>query len=164
MILCLINPSLNCRQDLKVVITSILMTNCNTFTSIVDELVLVRMVRLIGYYPTAIYFSFIQKLMGYSKVFLCEGLAAFNRISKNKEYLEIFPLLHLVFAEIIDYIEVNDSIFENLINENYEKVLKPNLTLYSAVLKKICDTFCSSKSLKNDGILALNWIEKMLTL
>lgn len=102
--------------------------------------------------------------MGYSKVFLCEGLAAFNRISKNKEYLEIFPLLHLVFAEIIDYIEVNDSIFENLINENYEKVLKPNLTLYSAVLKKICDTFCSSKSLKNDGILALNWIEKMLTL
>lgn len=97
MVLATIADCMKNREDLKVVISSVIITNFNIFCKITDELVLLRLIRLIGYYPSALYFSFIEQCMGYSRVFTLEGLSCFERVSRNKKYLTIFPMIHLAY-------------------------------------------------------------------
>lgn len=59
MILTVLCPALENRSDAKAVIISIFMTNFNTIFQIKDELVLVRLIRLIGYFPNSLYFKYI---------------------------------------------------------------------------------------------------------
>lgn len=97
MVLSVLSARLKGRDDLKAIIISIFMSRVNTIQKITDELVLLRLIRFIGYYPNAMYFSFIEQCMGYSRVFTLEGLNCFERISRNKEYFTIFPNIHIVY-------------------------------------------------------------------
>lgn len=78
------------------------MTNFQALFKVTNELVLIRFIRLIGYYPNAVYFNFINKCMFVSKANMLEGMTCFDRISRNKQYLETFPLMHMVFLGIVD--------------------------------------------------------------
>lgn len=104
MVLTVISSTMDPRPDTKAIINSVLMTNFNTIYQITDELVLNRLIRLIGYYPNALYFNFIHKLMLQSRANLLEGLHCFDRISRNKVYLEVFPLMHMVFLGIAEHL------------------------------------------------------------
>lgn len=79
------------------VIYSLLAVHSKFFSEIKDELVLCRLIRLIGYYPFASFFYFIQEKMSLNKACQIEGIMTFERIIKNQEYLKTFPLMYSVF-------------------------------------------------------------------
>ena len=49
--------------------------------------------------------------------------------------------MHLVFEEIVDFTDITDSIFEQLVLNNFEKSVKKNSNLYNKILLKINQTF-----------------------
>lgn len=126
MVLTVISPLVFKREDLKHIIISLIITNFNVIIEVEEDLVRARLIRLVGYYTSSIYFAFIQKLMPYSKVYFLEGMCTFEKILKNKTYLEMFPIMHLVYLGFVDLVSVTDTIFERLILENYEKIMKKN--------------------------------------
>ncbi len=69
MVLTVISPLVFKREDLKQIIISLIITNFNVISEVEDDLVRARLIRLVGYYTSSIYFAFIQKLMPYSKVY-----------------------------------------------------------------------------------------------
>lgn len=62
---------------------------------------------------------------------------SFERISKNRAFIQIFPHMGIVFEEILEYVDVSDSIFEQIIMNNYENALKKNDSLYFKVILKL---------------------------
>ena len=79
---------------------------------------------MVGYYPTAVYYPFIKVKMTESKVFVLEGLKSYERILKANKHPEIFALLSQVFEELLGMIAVNDSIFEIIVLNHYERMLR----------------------------------------
>lgn len=98
---------------------ALLLSQAQILSMQADEIVLSRLTRVIGYYPTAIYFAFIKNLMDKSRIFVLEGVCTFERISKNRAFMSVFPHINYVFEEIIDFIDVSDSIFEQIVMNNY---------------------------------------------
>ena len=107
-----------------------------------DELLLLRFIRLVGFYPSSLFYGFINELIQTkSGVFMLEGLAAYERISRNKEYIDGYKQIYQVFISLIDYIEVDSNLFETLIMLNYHSVLKHSKKLLSKIIIKLKNTF-----------------------
>lgn len=81
--------------------------------------------------------------------------------------MEAFPIMHVVYLGIINYIEVGDAIFDRLINENYQVILRKSNELFSMVLEKIWDAFSKAfqdlavSHNKQSAIICMNYIEKI---
>jgi hypothetical protein len=58
------------REDIKTIMTSMLITYFELLTKINYEIVILRLIRFIGYFPVSTYFPFIQNTMKYNQVFL----------------------------------------------------------------------------------------------
>ena len=67
-------------------VDSIFMAFFSHFVTVTDPLLLLRLIRLVGYYPASIYFSFVRELMGRGRVYVLEGLLAFSKIANNEKY------------------------------------------------------------------------------
>lgn len=89
---CLRSYIIRDRECCKIVNAS-LVTFSAYFTSITDELLMLRILRTIGYFPISIYFEFMKTTMSKGKVFIIEGLQAFSRIARNRDYLQQFPII-----------------------------------------------------------------------
>lgn len=63
MILSLISPLVLKKQKLYEVVMAILFSQVQLLVSLQNKIVQARLIRLIGYYPTAIYFAYIQDKM-----------------------------------------------------------------------------------------------------
>lgn len=167
MVLTVMAPLIKNKLQVIEIVYSLLAVNCKHFTMMNSELLTCRVIRLIGYYPFATYFYFMQEKMRMSKACLIEGILAFERIIKNTEYLKTFPLMYTVFIEMLDLISVSESIFEQLILNRYNEILSKSDQLYSKVVQKIWETFREALTenphqSKHEAIQCLNYIEKLL--
>ena len=97
MVLTVMAPLVQSKHEAVEIIYSILALQTQTFQTFSDELVICRLIRLIGYYPFASYFYWIQENMQKSRACFIEGLLTFQRIMRNKEYLKTFPMMYSVF-------------------------------------------------------------------
>lgn len=111
MVLTVMAPLVQTNHQVLQIVFSLLAVHTQTFQSFSDELVICRLIRLIGYYPFASYFYWIQEHMEKNRACFIEALLTFQRIMRNKEYLKTFPMMYSVFIEMIDSIDVTDSIF-----------------------------------------------------
>ncbi len=102
---------INKRDDLNKIVYAIFITHFEKLQRIETPIVLLRLIRAIGYYPTAVYYNVIKSKMSLGKVFVLEGLKSFERILKANRYPEIFDLLSEIFSELITVMNVNDHIF-----------------------------------------------------
>lgn len=98
---------------------AVLTSQARVFCQMNDDLLVARLIRLVGYYPQAIYFDYIQNKMRQSRTFLLEGSKSFERIMKNQDYVRTFPLMNKVMLSVIDLIDVSDSVFEQLVINSY---------------------------------------------
>jgi hypothetical protein len=69
MILCVVSPLVNRREDLQKVVYALLITHMQTLNSMTNNLALLRFIRLISYYPTAVYYVFIKMKMNNGRAF-----------------------------------------------------------------------------------------------
>ena len=77
-------PLVQLKHDALEVVFSILAVHTQTFQNFSDDLVICRLIRLIGYYPFASYFYWIQENMQKNGACFIEGLLTFQRIMRNK--------------------------------------------------------------------------------
>lgn len=68
--LSLLSPLINKREDLHKVVYALLITHLSNFQQVENKIVLLRLIRMIGYYPTAVYYAFVKDNMAKGKVFL----------------------------------------------------------------------------------------------
>lgn len=74
----------------------------------------------------------------------------------------------MVYFDIIEYINLNDQIFDRLVSVNYNSILQKNEDLFKAVLSKIYESFIQSvtnleiNNCKQSSIVCLNYLEKIL--
>lgn len=77
-------------------------------------------------------------------------------------------MMHMVYFDIIEYINLNDQIFDRLVSVNYNSILQKNEDLFKAVLSKIYESFIQSvtnleiNNCKQSSIVCLNYLEKIL--
>jgi hypothetical protein len=64
----------------------LLLSNKERFNQITDSLVLLRLIRFIGFYPAAAYYNLILKSMSRGKAFILEGLKSYDKIVKANKY------------------------------------------------------------------------------
>lgn len=82
--------------------------------------------------------------------------------------MEIFPHMALVYTEIIEFIEVTDSIFEQIVMNNYENVIKKQLKLYSKIIEKLKLTIhhhiknANETDSKHKILLSFNYLYKLM--
>ena len=101
-----ISPIMNKYQLDKKQILVLLMSHVHKISQLKDNLLLLRVARVIGYYPSSLFFNFLIELMGRSPLFIPECLCAFERISKNKEYIHSFQQIYQFFIKVVDFMEV----------------------------------------------------------
>ena len=70
MVFALISPLIMCKQRLYEVVMSILLSQVQLLIALQDRIVQARLIRLIGYYPSAVYFAYIQHKMQKEKTFI----------------------------------------------------------------------------------------------
>ena len=46
----------------------------------------------------------------------------------------------MVYGEIIEFVEVTDSIFEQIVMNNYENIIRKNLKFYTKIIEKLKST------------------------
>ena len=98
---------------------AIFITHFERLQKIDQPIIVLRIIRTIGYYPTALYYNVIKTKMGLGKAFVLEGLKSFERILKANRYPEIFDLLSEIFTELIAVMNVSDHIFETIVLNHY---------------------------------------------
>ena len=82
--------------------------------------------------------------------------------------MDIFPHMGLVYIEIINFIQVTDSIFEQIVMNNYESVIKKSLKLYGKIIDKLRQTIyeniknCNETDSKHKILLSFNYLYKLI--
>lgn len=168
MALTVISPLIQDSVELLGVIYGILVSQCSTLCQFTDQLLVCRLMRLVGYFPLSQYFKFMEERMGEQRVYLIEGTLAFEKIIKNVEYLKNFPLMHRVFLGVVDLIKVSDSLFEQLTLNHYTDILCENEELYIKVMDKLRTAFIEAaggpgvEQNKHISIICLNYLDKFI--
>ncbi len=92
-ILSLLSVYITKREDLNKIVYAIFITHFDKLQKTDTPIIILRMIRTIGYYPTAVYYNVIKTKMSLGKAYLLEGLKSFERILKANRYPEIFEVL-----------------------------------------------------------------------
>ena len=70
-----------------------------------------------------------------------EGMKAFERILKERQYEEINIVLAEIFYDLLDHIKITDSIAQSLFLNNYSKIVRDCNKLFKKMLEKLAKTF-----------------------
>ena len=86
MILSTLSTYVNRRSDLSKLVSSFFISHVKNIIAIESHLVILRIMRAISYYPSAIYFLYIETQISMGKIFILEGIKSFERILKSNQY------------------------------------------------------------------------------
>lgn len=76
MILAALAPQINLREDMNKVVYAFFFTQFEALVKIDSPLVVLRIIRAISYYPSALYFLYIETHISRGGVFVLEGVKA----------------------------------------------------------------------------------------
>ena len=69
------------------------LTQFEALVNINSPIVVLRLVRCVSYYPSALYFLYIETQMHRGKAFIVEGIKALERILRTNKFSELFQFL-----------------------------------------------------------------------
>lgn len=124
MVLTIVAPDLTATPEECKVVQSVLSAHHETFMRMENKLLLMRLIHMLGYYPNTVFFFFIKQLMEENRAFLAQGICTFTRICRNQTYLSSFPMMHKVFKELLELVDVSDVLFDDLLGLNYKTILR----------------------------------------
>ncbi len=127
----------NRRNDVSQIIYSLFITQYEVFSKINTPIVVLRLLRCIACYPSALYYSYIEHQIKKGRVFALEGLRCFEKIIRTNKYNELFKNLALIIANLIEFISVTDPIMDLIVNKQFEQMLKASSSLFEGILRKI---------------------------
>lgn len=130
MILSTLSRKINRRADLLKLVNSFFQSHFNTIIAIESHLVILRIMRAVSYFPSAIFFLYLETQMSTGKVFILEGIKSFERILKSNKYPELLDLLVKIIASIMGVIRISDPIMELIVINYYDSMLKKSHQLY----------------------------------
>jgi hypothetical protein len=93
--------------------------------------------RVISYYPCALYFLYIEKQICRGPVFVLEGVKSLERILRTNRFNELFQFIGNIIGKLMNVLKVTDPIMELIIINNFEKMLMNSPYLYRLVRNKI---------------------------
>ena len=76
MVLAALAPQINLRIEMNKVVYAFFLTQFEALVRIDSPLVVLRIIRAISYYPSALYFLYIETQMCRGKAFILEGIKA----------------------------------------------------------------------------------------
>ena len=106
-------------------IYGLFLTQFEAFLKIDHPLVVLRLIRAIGYYPSALYFLYIETQMNRGGVFITEGLKALERILRTNKFKDLFSFLGGIFIKIMKVVRITDPIMELTVINYFEQMLVP---------------------------------------
>lgn len=86
MVLCSLSRFANRRDDVGQIVYAFLVTQFNAFTKPTSPIVVLRLMRTISCYPTALYFVYMEQQIKRGRVFAIEGLRCFGKIVKTNKF------------------------------------------------------------------------------
>lgn len=110
MVLANLSRFINRRYDLYKLVNSFLASHFTNILQVKSHLPILRIIRLISYFPTAIYFVYIESHLTEGKVFIIEGIKSFERIIKTNRYPELLGILASIFVRLMGVIRISDPI------------------------------------------------------
>jgi hypothetical protein len=119
MVLANLSGFINRRPDLQRLVSSFLVSHCNQILAITSHLVILRIMRAIAYYPSTMYFLYIETQMARGKIFILEGIKSFERIIKTNKYSELLELLSKIIINLMNSVRVSDPIMQLIVLNNY---------------------------------------------
>lgn len=69
------------------------LTQFEALVRIDSHIIILRIIRAIGYYPSALYFLYIETQMNRGNIFILEGIKALERILRTNKFAELFQFL-----------------------------------------------------------------------
>ena len=86
MVLANLSRYINRRGDLSKLVESFLASHFSSLIQIKSHLAILRIMRLVSYYPTSLFFVYIDSQFCHGKVFILEGIKCFERIIRTNRY------------------------------------------------------------------------------
>jgi len=77
---------INRRPDLGRLVSSFLVSHFQNLIAVQSHLVILRLMRTVSYFPSVMYFLYIESQFSQGKVFILEGIKSFERILKKNKH------------------------------------------------------------------------------
>lgn len=137
MVLANLSRFINRRYDLLKLVNSFMSSHFAEIMRVKSHLTVLRIIRLISYYPSAIYFVYIESHFTEGKVFIIEGIKSFERIIKTNRYPELLGLLASIITRLMGVIKISDPVMQIIMLNQHETMLKRHPLLYRQCREKI---------------------------
>ena len=147
MILSTLSNYVNRRHDLSKTVSTFFVSHFKKIIDLKSHLVILRIMRAISYYPSAIYFLFIETQLTMGRVFILEGIKSFERILKCNNYPELLNLLSSIFMNLMEVMKVGDPLMQLIVMDYYETMLRRTPMLYFRCREKIKEEFYLNKEI-----------------
>lgn len=134
MVLANLSRFINKRYDLNRLVNSFLASHFPNILQVKSHLPILRIIRLVSYYPTAIYFVYIESHLTEGKIFIIEGIKSFERIIKTNRYPELLGVLGSIFMRLMGVIRIGDPIMQIIVINHHSSMLKRQPELYKLCL------------------------------
>lgn len=115
MVLANLSRFINRRYDLLKLVNSFLSSHFTDIMKVKSHLPVLRIIRLISYYPSAIYFVYIESNFTLGKVFIIEGIKSLERIIKTNRYPELLGLLASIITRLMGVIKISDPVMQIIV-------------------------------------------------
>jgi hypothetical protein len=110
MVLSVISTFINRRPDMNKVVYAFFLTQFELLVKITSPIVILRIMRVVSYYPCALYFLYIETQMSRGKVFIIEGIKSLERILRTNKFAELFQFLATIFSKLLGVIQITDPV------------------------------------------------------
>jgi|LakMenEpi03Aug12_release.lakeMendotaPanAssembly.Ray.scaffolds.fasta_scaffold456342_1 hypothetical protein len=110
MVLAALAPQINLRTEMNKVVYAFFLTQFEALVRIDSPIVVLRIMRAISYYPSALYFLYIETQMSRGKAFILEGIKALERILRTNKFSELFQFLSTIFIKLLAVVRVSDPV------------------------------------------------------
>ena len=151
------------RSDLSRQLEGFLKSHMKSIIAVESHLVILRIIRTISYYPSAMYFLYVETQMGTGKAFILQGIKCFERILKSNRYPQLLQLLVKILKTLMGVIRISDPIFELIVINYYDSMLKASPSLYFRCRQKIKQQFYLNKdSNQHSTLICFNLIYALL--
>jgi hypothetical protein len=110
MVLAALAPQINMRSEMNKIVYAFFLSQFEALVRINSPIVILRIMRTISYYPSALYFLYIETQMSRGKVFILEGIKALERILRTNKFSELFQFLSTIFTKLLAVVHVSDPV------------------------------------------------------
>lgn len=141
MILSVISPYINHRPDMNKVVYAFFLTQFQLLVKITSPIVILRLMRVVSYFPCALYFLYIETQMSRGKIFIIQGIKSLQRILRTNRFAQLFSFLATIFSKLLGVIQITDPVMQLIVINNYDKMLKHSPDLYRLCRNKIKEEF-----------------------